>query len=128
MTIRLAHRDYAGSTDAAIVIPDDVARELRRWKRATWTEIYGVAAGYSAKATGRIAKHLDAICDFAAAHELMSYPGRGGTVKAFVIGESGLNAFRTLRNEPGYDPDILHGPDGLMVATPYCLQRTEISG
>jgi hypothetical protein len=31
-----------------ILIPDSLARELRAFKRETWTEIYGVAAGYSA--------------------------------------------------------------------------------
>jgi hypothetical protein len=120
--LKLEHRDYGGrEPDAVILVPDDVARELRRWKRDTWTEIYGCATGYTEKATGRIAEYLAAICDFAAAH-VPAQPITG-TVKAFIIGESGLEEFRHHRN-----PDVLYGPNGLMVATPYCLSRTEISG
>lgn len=92
---------HEGSDVIDVLIPDDVARQLTGWKDRTWTEIPGVAYGYSEDVAPGHPMHpvLAQIADFVDA-----LPGKP---YVFVFGEG----YEATRKTPT-------GPDmGLFVAS-----------
>lgn len=71
-----------------VVLTDEAAAELRRWKTETWTEYHGHGTGQTAEADGAVQETLTAV---AAAVEGAGIDemGIGGNYHAVIVGEGG---------------------------------------
>ena len=78
-----------------VVLTDEAAAELRRWKGETWTEFYGHGTGQTGRAEGAVA---DTLAQVGAAVEAAGIDemGHGGSYHAVIVAEGGELVHATM--------------------------------